>query len=170
MRWLWVLRLSLLPLSCMLAADAALAQATKDAAKDIIGMWSLVSVTVDRDGNKSEPFGSKPKGVLAFDRSGHFSLVITRADLPKIASNNRTMGTADENKAIVRGTVAYFGTYTISEADRMFVVHVEGATFPNWVGTDQKRIFAINGDQLRWTNSNRSGGEGTALVIWKRMN
>ena len=145
-------------------------EAWSQAAKDIVGTWSLVSVTVDRDGNKTEPFGPNPLGVLVFDRSGHFSLVVTRAGLPKLVSNNRMTGSAEENKAIVRGSTAYFGTYSVSEADRMFTVHVEGATFPNWVGTDQKRIFTINGDQLRYTNSSRSGGEGTALVIWKRLN
>jgi hypothetical protein len=145
-------------------------EAWSQAAKDIVGTWSLVSVTVDRDGNKTEPFGPNPMGVLVFDRSGHFSLVVIRAGLPKLVSNNRMTGSAEENKAIVRGSTAYFGTYSVSEADRMFTVHVEGATFPNWVGTDQKRIFTINGDQLRYTNSSRSGGEGTALVIWKRLN
>jgi len=170
MRWLWVVRLALLPLTGMFVVGTASAQATKDAAKDIVGMWSLVSATVDRDGNKSEPLGASPKGLLVFDRNGRFSLIAARADLPKFASNNRTTGSPEENKAVVRGSVAYFGTYTVSEADRMLVLHVESATFPNWVGTDQKRIFAINGDQLRYTIPNRSGGEGTALVIWKRMN
>jgi hypothetical protein len=144
--------------------------AWSQAAKDIVGTWSLVSVTVDRDGNKTEPFGPNPLGLLVFDRSGHVSLIVSRAGLPKLASNNRMTGTTEENKAIVRGSAAYFGTYIVSEADRMFTVHVEGGTFPNWIGTDQKRIFTISGDQLRYTNSSRSGGEGTALVIWKRLN
>jgi hypothetical protein len=161
-----MMTMALLAFGIACATGAAWSQA----AKDIVGMWTLVSVTVDRDGNKTEPFGPNPQGVLVFDRSGRFSIVVTRAGLPKLASNNRMTGTAEENKAIVRGSTAYFGTYTVSEADRMFTVHVEGATFANWVGTDQKRIFTINGDQLRYTNSSRSGGEGTALVIWKRAN
>jgi lipocalin-like protein len=149
----------------------ARAQVSKDGAKNsIVGTWVLVSATVDNDGTKSEPFGPHPNGLLMFDSSGHFSLAAVRPDLPRIASNNRMTGTAEENKAIARGTIAYFGTYTVSDADRMFIMHVEGATFPNWVGTDQKRIFTINGDQLRYTNPNRSGGQGTALVIWKRAN
>jgi len=166
-RWLRVMTMVALPLLGVVGSGGT---AHAQAAKDMIGMWSLVSVTLDRNGSKSEPFGPNPQGILVFDRNGHFSLVVTRADLPRLASNNRMTGTAEENKAIVRGSTAYFGTYSVSEADRMFVVHVEGATFPNWVGTDQKRIFTVNGDQLRYTNSSRSGGEGTALVIWKRVN
>jgi lipocalin-like protein len=154
------------PLMSAFALFAPIASA--QTAKDLVGTWLLVSVTVDRAGTKSEPFGQNPKGVLMFDDAGRFSMVIARADLPNIAGNTRSSGTTKENRAIVRGSLAYFGTYGVSPAERAFVVHVEGGTFPNWVGTDQKRIFAIVGDELRYTNSARSGGEGTALVVWQR--
>ena len=103
-----------------------------------------------------------------FDPNGRFSLVITRTGLPARVSRNRQRGTAEETRAIVQGSIAYFGTYTVNEDDRTFIVHVEGSTFPNWVGTDRKRIFSVSGDELKYTNSDRSGGAGTALVIWKR--
>ena len=147
----------------LLAADAF-----GQTAKELAGSWKLISVTVNRGGDKTEPFGPNPKGIVTFDRNGRFSIVVTRSDLPKFASNNREMGTSEENKTIVQGSIAYFGTYTVNEDDRMFIVHVEGSTFPNWVGTDQKRIFAITGDELKYTNSSRSGGAGTSLVVWKR--
>jgi hypothetical protein len=25
--------------------------------------------------------------------------------------------------------------------DKTFAIHIEGVTFPNWIGTDQKRLF-----------------------------
>ena len=56
-------------------------------------------------------------GVAIFEANGRFSLSLVRSDLPKIASNNRDTGTPDENKAIVQGSIAYFGTYSVSEAD-----------------------------------------------------
>ena len=163
-RTLTMTTMSLLLLAFSFPAGDAFSQA----AKELVGSWTLISVTVNRGGDKIEPFGPNPKGTMMFDRNGHFSMVVTRSELPKFASNNREMGTPEENKAIVQGSIAYFGTYSVSEEDRVFIVHVEGSTFPNWVGTDQKRIFAITGDELKYTNSNRSGGAGTALVIWKR--
>jgi hypothetical protein len=162
---MWASRSMMLLLLLGAACGEALAQTPS-----IVGVWTLVSVTVDRDGNKSQPFGPNPRGLLIFDRDGHFSLVAMRNDLPKIASNNRMTATSTENREIVRGSTASFGTYTVSDPDRMFTFHIEGATFPNWVGTDETRIFTITGDQLRYTNSSRSGGEGTSLVIWKRLN
>ena len=37
------------------------------------------------------------------DANGRYAIVFSRADLPKFASNSRTTGTAEENKAIVGG-------------------------------------------------------------------
>jgi len=156
-------RLLLLLLFCFSAADAF-----GQTAKELVGSWTLISVTVNRDGEKTEPFGPNPKGTMTFDSGGRFSLIVTRSDLPKFASNNRETATSEENKAVVQGSIAYFGTYNVDEDGHMFIVHVGGSTYPNWVGTDQKRIFAITGDELKYTNSNRSAGAGVALVLWKR--
>ena len=146
----------------------ATADAIGQAGKELIGSWTLVSVVVDQAGKKIEPFGSQPKGSIMFDPYGRFSLIITRSDLPARVSRKRQSGTAEETRAIIQGSIAYFDTYTVSDDDRTFIVHVEGSTFPNWVGADRKRIFSISGDELKSTNSDRSGGAGTALVIWKR--
>jgi Lipocalin-like domain len=138
--------------------------------KELVGAWTLVSITVNQGGQKKiEPFGPAPKGSLIFESNSRFSIAVTRSDLPKLGSNSRVSGTAEENAAIVQGTIAYFGTYSVSAEDHLVTIHVEGSTFPNWVGTDQKRLFTIIGDELRYTDSNRSSGEGTALVVWKRV-
>lgn len=146
----------------------AASAASADSTKDIVGTWTLHSLMVDHDGVKNEPYGHNPHGAVTFGPDGRFSLIISRSDLRPIASNNRLQGTDEENRAIVHGSIAYFGTYTVDESARTFTVHVEGGTFPNWVGTDQKRIFSISGDELKYTNTNRSAGAGTALVVWKR--
>jgi hypothetical protein len=150
----------------MLVSTAATASA--ESSKDILGTWMLHSLVVDHAGVKSEPYGANPRGAVTFGPDGRFSLIIARSDLPPFASNNRLSGTDDENRAIVQGSIAYFGTYTIDESARTFTVHVEGGTFPNWMGTDQKRIFSVAGDELKYTNANRSAGAGTALVVWRR--
>jgi Lipocalin-like domain len=96
--------LLLLPF-CFSAADAF-----GQTAKELVGSWTLISVTVNRDGEKVEPFGPNPKGTMTFDSGGRFSIIVTRSDLPKFASNNRETATSEENKAVVQGSIAYFGT------------------------------------------------------------
>jgi hypothetical protein len=46
--------------------------------------------------------------------------------------------TPEENKAIMEGSIAYFGTYTVDEAAKTISMRVETSTFPNQVGTEQK--------------------------------
>jgi hypothetical protein len=145
------------------------ATASAESSKDILGTWMLHSLVVDHGGVKIEPYGANPRGAITFGPDGRFSLIVSRSDLPPLASNNRLLGTVEEYRAIVQGSIAYFGTYTIDESARTFTVHVEGGTFPNWVGTDQKRIFSVSGDELKYTNTNRSAGAGTALVVWRRV-
>ena len=106
-----------------------------------------------------------------YDATGHFSVIITRSDLPKFASNNRETGTAEENKAIVQGSLASFGTYSVNETNKNYTQHVESCTFPNWNGADQKTIFNIDGDKLSIhviSGPLTSIGTGTAYVVWKR--
>ena len=136
--------------------------------KDIVGTWKPISVTVTGpDGRKSEPFGPNPNSILTFDATGRFVLVNTRPDLPKFASNNRMQGTAEENKAIVQGSIAYFGTYSV--VDKVIIEKVEGGTWPNWVGTEQKRpIISLSGDEMKLSTPAASIG-GTAENTYKRI-
>jgi len=152
---------------CGIAAfgGAAMAQS----AKDLVGTWTLVSVTLEEGGTKSEPFGPSPKGMSIFDGTRQ-STVIVRAEMPKFASNNRNSGTADENKAAVQGSLAFFGAYTFDEASKSVTTKIDGSSFPNWMGFEQKRTIAIADDTLTITNRVPSAGGpgGVATVIWKR--
>jgi hypothetical protein len=143
-------------------ADSANAQT----AQDFVGTWQLVSNTnVRQDGSKADIFGSNPKGLYVFTSNGHFAIVNMRPDLPKFASNNRNEGTAEENKAIVQGSIALFGTYSVG--DKVLTLKVEGSTWPSWTGTEQKRNIILSGDELKWSLPASVGG--TAEVVLKRI-
>ena len=81
--------------------------------EQIVGTWTPVSQYVDQDGKRLEPFGSNPKGIVIYDSNGRFVLVLQRASLPKFVSSNRMAGTPEENKAIVQGSIANFGSYSV---------------------------------------------------------
>jgi len=70
-------------------------------------------------------------------------------------------------QAAVHGAIAYFGTYTVSEADHTLNFHIDRCTFPNWDGTNQKRSVTITGDEMKYSNAAASGG-GKADLVWKR--
>ena len=134
-----------------------------------VGTWSLVSYTsTAADGRKTENFGRSPLGIAHFDRAGHFVISVVRSDLAPFASNNRERGTAEENAAVMRGSIAYFGTYAADEAGTSLIFAITGATLPNWIGTTQTRgarFEAPNG--LTLINAAASGG-GVAEITWRR--
>jgi Lipocalin-like domain len=136
-------------------------------AKDLVGAWIAVSNVAEQGGVKSEPYGATPQGMLIFEADGRYGLILSRKDVPKFASNSRTNGTADENKAVVQGTISHFGRYTVSPADKSILFHIELSTYPNFNGTEQKRSFELVGEELKYTVPAFSGG-GTAVAVWKR--
>jgi hypothetical protein len=138
----------------------------------LIGTWTLVRWwNIADDGHEMPPpiDGKDTKGLLMFDSSGRYSLVIA-SDRPKWKSPDRMEGTPDENTAAARGTLAYFGTYSVSEPDQTFVLHVDRSLHPNINGTDQKRFFSIAGDEMKVSTPpfRYPKGTFTGYYIWTR--
>jgi hypothetical protein len=87
-----------------------------------------------------------------------------RSDLPKFASKNPAQGTPEENRAVVKGSIATFGTYTVDETKKTYTLKFEGSSSPNRTGTEQTRPFAIAGDEVKVTNpSTMVGGSSDRL-------
>jgi len=152
-----------------LIMGSAVGQAAKSDKEQLVGSWTLVALTVGEGATQALPYGPYPKGSMMVDADGRFSITIMRSDLPKFASNNRMAGTPDENKAIVQGSLAYYGTYTIDEATHVITVKIEGSTFPNFIGDMQIRTLSFSGDEVTYINPTPSNGGGSAKNIFKRV-
>jgi hypothetical protein len=160
-------RLITLTAAALIIGAAVPGPAMAQTAKDLVGTWTNVSnINIRPDGSRVDVFGPKGTGLAIFDGSGRFAIVNINPDTPKFASNNRAQGTADENKAAVLGGIALYGSYTV--ADKIISFKVEGSTYPNWTGTEQKRnVSAFTPDQFTWSLPASIGG--TAEVTWKRI-
>ena len=143
--------------------DHAFAQTAR---ANLAGVWSLVSVTVEEGGHKRDVQGPNPKGRLMLDDSGHYAVLTFSQDQTKFASNNRLEATAEESKALLSGTLAHYGTY--AEEGNALVFHIERCTFPNWNGIEQRRSFALKGDELTYTTPG-STDAGPTQIVWKRL-
>jgi hypothetical protein len=148
---------------CVVVPVAAVAQT----ATDLVGTWINVSnVNIRPDGSRVNVFGPKGTGMAIFASDGRFAIVNINPDTPKFASNNRAQGTPEENKAAMQGSIALFGTYSV--ANKVIAFKVEGSSYPNWTGTEQKRNLAsFTKDEFMWTLPASIGG--TAEVTWKRL-
>jgi hypothetical protein len=136
-----------------------------------VGTWKLVSHEHRQsDGQVSYPFGRGTFGIAMLDANGRYSAQIMRPDLPVFASGDRLKGTPAEIKSAFEGSFAYFGSYEVNQEERTLTLHVEGSSFPNWVGTEQKRFYEFSGNRMTLTTQPilMGGKQVTGVVIWER--
>lgn len=143
----------------LLSGDAIAQQ--RSLKEQLIGTWTIVQCdVVNEDGTKGRPLviGRNPLGQFIFTDNGRFSFQMT-AEIPKFASNDYRKTTPAENKAVVEGSMSYYGTYTATDVDKTIALHVERSSIPNLNGTDGKRIVTtISADEMNWTNPAPLGG------------
>jgi hypothetical protein len=138
--------------------------------EQLIGTWTFVSaVATNKEGVKSsDRWGSNAKGLIIFEANGRYSFMISRSDIPKFAVNNVNEGTAEENKAVVKGIIANIGTWSVDETTKTITTNIEAASFPNLNGNSQKRVISsLTADELKYTNP--AGAAGTVdEAVWRR--
>jgi Lipocalin-like domain len=149
------------------AGEAAAQNSLK---QQLIGTWDFVVAEITApDGTKSYPFGEVPKGILIFTPDGRFAQIHVAADAPKIASNNRLTGTAEEYAAIMRRSLSVFGTYAVDEDKKTVTYKIVSSSYPNWEGEAQTRaIDRLTADEFVNTNPNVAGGRGAASNLYRR--
>jgi hypothetical protein len=117
----------------------------------------------------SPQWGNSPKGLLIFTDSGDFSWQVFRSDRRRFASDDRTRGTWEENTVAFQGSLAYFGTYSVDEANKTVITHVDGSTFPNSEGEEQRRVIVrLTADELIYVNPENTLG-ARVEAVWKRL-
>jgi hypothetical protein len=135
----------------------------------LVGTWRLVSYEVrDEDGGISHPFGCDPVGFLTYTADGFMAGQLGRADRARFSSGDWEAAPDAEVAAAARNYFAYCGTY---EFRGDTVVHRVGlCLMPNWIGGEQVRVVALEGDRLTLSASFVSVGglQRTASLVWHR--
>ena len=172
--WKWISMLSFVALisSFVTVSGSANAWAKEKRSaleKQIQGTWTLVSIFVEKDGEKIDVFGANPRGSMILTPNGRFSVIMMTSSLPKFTAGSRIKGTTEENQAVVKGSLVWFGSYKIADAKEHIVVFtIEGSTFPNWAGEEQKLFMNVEGDEMKVINPAAAIG-GKGYPTWKRI-
>jgi hypothetical protein len=148
--------------AALLAPGLAMGQALKE---QIVGRWKLVSIYNDGKDGKRHLYGEKPVGMLMFDRAGNVLQFLSKPDVPKFAKANRLEGTDKEYREASQAIIAGYGTYTV-EGDTVSIRWL-ASSYPNRVGTTEKRSYKITGDQLSSRNPTAASG-GTSYANYVR--
>jgi hypothetical protein len=139
--------------SLLSISEISYAQALKE---QIVGTWRLVSIYNEENGAKTYNFGDKPTGLLMFDRSGNVMQFLSKPGAPRFAVSNRLKGTDAEYRATMQSIIAGFGTYAV-DGDTVAISWV-ASSYPNRVGTQEKRTYNISGENMVSTNPVASSG------------
>ena len=60
--------------------------------------------------------------------------------------------------------IALYGSYTV--VNKEIVMKVEGSSYPNWVGTEQRRPISMpNADEIQMINMGGSAGGRNDLIL-----
>jgi hypothetical protein len=142
--------------------------------ENFIGTWRLVAVHFYNAQNEIvKLYGQEPRGMLMYDAQGHMNGQVMQRERPSLPKRRDAENARDEYHAILRGYIAYFGTFNVDEHARTITHHVQGSLIPDWVGTDQVRLyeFCNNGQQLilRTPPSSLRGDVLRGELIWERI-
>ncbi len=136
------------------------------------GVWSLVAVNFYKsDGTLVKLYGDDPRGLFIYTEHGTMSVQIMKRDRPSLPKGRNAEHALDEYHAILRGYIAYFGTYQVDENARTVIHHVRGSLIPNWVDTDLVREYEFSGNRLylRTPPAPLRGETMRGELIWERM-
>jgi hypothetical protein len=138
------------------AAPLAQAQSFKE---KITGTWTLEAGLENfPDGKKLTPWST---GNLILTPTGHMSFFVIGKDQPKTSPSVRIP---------VGPVVAYYGTYTVDEANATITYKIDHAASPTFNGADRIQKITFKGDVMVTTGSDVETPEGKMSPVneWKR--
>lgn len=164
--------------ACALAALAVARTETQapagiSAAARLVGTWTLVSYE-SSDTESQQYRGTKPVGLLYYDRTGHMAVQIS-PDRPRRRFTGPQAGvftgpqpTPAEALDAISGYAAYFGTYTVDERAQTVTHKRVGNINPGGVGDFVRRYEFPTDDRLVLVPQERTDLRAVRLT-WERM-
>lgn len=134
----------------------------------VTGTWKLVSYWTTRpNGERVAPYGEHPLGFLTYTADHRVFVILSRGGRKPLEGDRFTASEAERADAFSTA-LAYAGRFTFDGAKA--VHHIEIATLPNYVGTDQVRFAKLAGNRLTLSATLTMGGEQRkSQLVWERI-
>ena len=113
--------------------------------------------------------GKDVAGWLMYSKDGSMSVALVKQNRPAFSSNDLSGGTTEEKASAFGTYITYCGKYEV-KGDEV-IHHLEASLFPNWAGTEQRRIYAFEGDNLVLSTPpfELGGVRQTVKLIWQKI-
>ena len=153
----------------LLLIGTLMTTAATAAEPSLAGTWTLTAADrLKADGSRARDYGEHPKGRLIIDAQGRYSLQIFNGDRPRIASGDKATATPEELAGAVVGSSTHYGTVAVDQAAHVLVFKIEGASFANWEGTEQRRKSALTADSLSYQVPTPRPDGSIPISEWRR--
>lgn len=126
----------------------------------LVGTWRLVEFEDLENGKTVHRFGKQPSGLFVYTADGRVIIHIANPANPNCLAPSKKSGpgriddtplpacSSDQMRALLDGTVAYWGTYTVDWTKGVVVHRVTSDLSNGYAGTDQPRPFRLTGNRL----------------------
>ena len=156
-------------LAMVAAASAGAATNPLPPPNPLAGTWTLEEAyDLLADGQRAEPYGTHPAGLLLVGPDGHYSLQIFHETRTPFASGDKWHAADAEYRAAVLGMSTHFGRIDVDMAQRTLTFRIERAAFPNWDGKAQTRPFELRDELLSYKVPKTPTG-ATPVSVWRRV-
>lgn len=140
---------------------------------DLVGTWELLSREDIAPGGERRidpALGSDPVALLVYDRNGRFAAQFMKRDRSG-APDSEPARSGPNNSRARGGYDAYFGTYSVDDANGTVTQRLTGALSPENVGLVLTRAITVIGNELTIRlETTTVGGEPIVRTLrWKRV-
>ncbi|HLX25295.1 MAG TPA: lipocalin-like domain-containing protein, partial [Usitatibacter sp.] len=113
--------------------------------------------------------GEDPVSLLIYDRTGHFAAQFMKRDRSSVAQAPVIVG--KNNTQAQNGYDAYFGKYSVDDANGAVTQELLGSLSPANVGMVLTRTMEVRGDTLmiKLETTAADGTPVTRTLTWRRM-
>jgi hypothetical protein len=134
------------------------------------GTWQLEAIELrNMSGLTAYPYGRNPTGYIMYHEPDRMAVAFGSGDRQAFSTEDMLGGTVEEKCAAFDSFVSYCGTFQVGQ--RSVIHRIDVSLFPNWVGTNQERLYSFEGDTLRLSTTPFliKGEQQTAHLIWRKV-
>jgi lipocalin-like protein len=140
---------------------------------ELPGTWLLqsrIDVTPNGEPHPDPLLGEDPVALLMYDRTGHFAAQFMKRDRQG-AAQAAAPPDARNNTQAQGGYDAYFGTYSVDDAQGTVTQRLMGSLSPRNVGMVLTRAMEVRGDMLviRLETTAADGAPVVRTLTWQRF-
>jgi hypothetical protein len=161
----------LFPFVCAFTCAMALGQQSPSIRKELVGTWKLASAFESLRDGKTRPYpdlGSDARGMLMYSADGHMCVVMMKPNRPPWHSDE-VEATDAEKISAASGFTSYCGAYEVDEEKHVIVHYPELSFLPNFIGSEQKRPYKLEGKRLTLSDTVATGEVARWTIVWEKV-